>query len=47
MVITCGTLLTYQYAEATGLDEQLTRTMVFSCLLSANNPTGNNYSEIL
>jgi Ca2+-transporting ATPase len=36
MVITCGTLLTYQYAVAAGLDEQLTRTMVFSCLLSAN-----------
>jgi len=36
IVITCGTLFTYQYAVAVGLDEQLTRTMVFSCLLSAN-----------
>ncbi len=36
LVITLGTLATYQYAVAKGADEQLTRTMVFTCLISAN-----------
>jgi Ca2+-transporting ATPase len=36
MVITIGTLATYQYAVSKGADEQLTRTMVFTCLISAN-----------
>ncbi|MCC8425483.1 cation-translocating P-type ATPase [Mucilaginibacter sp. UR6-11] len=36
LVITAGTLFTYNYAVSAGLNEQLTRTMVFSCLLSAN-----------
>ncbi|WP_413667944.1 cation-translocating P-type ATPase [Mucilaginibacter sp. Mucisp86] len=36
LVITGVTLLIYQYAVNAGFSEQLTRTMVFSCLLSAN-----------
>lgn len=36
LVIAGGTLLIYQYAVNAGFSEQLTRTMVFSCLLSAN-----------
>ncbi|MBB5638395.1 Ca2+-transporting ATPase [Pedobacter cryoconitis] len=36
LVITGGTLFTYQYAVARGADEQLTRTMVFTCLITAN-----------
>ncbi|WP_114937758.1 cation-translocating P-type ATPase [Mucilaginibacter endophyticus] len=36
LVITGVTLLIYQYAVNAGLSEQLTRTMVFCCLLSAN-----------
>ncbi|MFA6086314.1 cation-translocating P-type ATPase [Mucilaginibacter sp.] len=36
LVITAGTLATYQFAVSKGADEQLTRTMVFTCLISAN-----------
>ncbi|MES2268551.1 MAG: cation-translocating P-type ATPase [Bacteroidota bacterium] len=36
LAITLGTLLTYQYALSKGADEQLTRTMVFTCLITAN-----------
>lgn len=36
LVITAGTLITYQYAVNMGFDEQLTRTMVFTCLIAAN-----------
>jgi Ca2+-transporting ATPase len=36
LVITIGTLATYQYAVSKGADEQLTRTMVFTCLVAAN-----------
>lgn len=36
LVITAGTLFTYQYAVARGADEELTRTMVFTCLIAAN-----------
>ena len=36
LVITIGTLATYQYAVSKGADEQLTRTMVFTCLIAAN-----------
>ncbi|WP_295801670.1 cation-translocating P-type ATPase [Mucilaginibacter sp.] len=36
LVITLGTLATYQYAVRMGADEQLTRTMVFTCLIAAN-----------
>ncbi|WP_184550667.1 cation-translocating P-type ATPase [Mucilaginibacter sp. FT3.2] len=36
LVITSGTLITYQYAVNMGFDEQLTRTMVFTCLIAAN-----------
>lgn len=36
LAITAGTLFTYRYAAARGADEQLTRTMVFSCLIAAN-----------
>lgn len=36
LVITAGTLATYQYAVGKGADEQLTRTMVFVCLIAAN-----------
>jgi Ca2+-transporting ATPase len=36
LVITAGALLTYRYAVAKGADEQLTRTMVFTCLIAAN-----------
>ena len=36
LAITAGTLLTYQYAVSKGADEQLTRTMVFTCLIAAN-----------
>lgn len=36
LVITAGTLAAYQYAVLQGYDEQLTRTMVFTCLISAN-----------
>ncbi len=36
LAITAGTLLAYQYAVNKGADEQLTRTMVFTCLIAAN-----------
>ncbi|MFF5380066.1 cation-translocating P-type ATPase [Pedobacter suwonensis] len=36
LVITAGTLAAYQYAINDGADELITRTMVFSCLISAN-----------
>lgn len=36
LAITAGTLLTYQYAVSKGADEQLTRSMVFTCLIAAN-----------
>jgi P-type Ca2+ transporter type 2C len=36
LAITAGTLATYQYAAGRGADEQLTRTMVFTCLIAAN-----------
>ena len=36
LVITSGTLLSYQYAIRNGLDEAMTRTMVFTVLVSAN-----------
>jgi P-type Ca2+ transporter type 2C len=36
LVITLGTLAIYQYVVVNGADEQLTRTMVFTCLISAN-----------
>jgi len=36
LAITAGTLATYQYAINKGADEQLTRTMVFTCLIAAN-----------
>jgi Ca2+-transporting ATPase len=36
LVITIGTLASYQYAVNKGADEQLTRTMVFTCLITAN-----------
>jgi Ca2+-transporting ATPase len=36
LVITIGTLVTYQYAVSNGADEQLTRTMVFTSLIAAN-----------
>ncbi|MEO7216539.1 cation-translocating P-type ATPase [Mucilaginibacter sp.] len=36
MAITLGTLGTYRYAVRSGADEQLTRTMVFTCLITAN-----------
>ncbi|AMR30138.1 haloacid dehalogenase [Mucilaginibacter sp. PAMC 26640] len=36
LVITAGTLAIYQYAVRTGADEQLSRTMVFTCLIAAN-----------
>lgn len=36
LAITAGTLLVYNYAVCRGLDERLTRTMVFTCLISAN-----------
>ena len=36
LVITAGTLTAYQYAVHQGYDEQITRTMVFTTLLSAN-----------
>lgn len=36
LVITAGTLATYGYAVSRGADEQLTRTMVFVCLIGAN-----------
>jgi Ca2+-transporting ATPase len=36
LVITAGTLITYQYAINKGFSEQLTRTMVFTCLIAAN-----------
>ncbi|RFZ85204.1 cation-translocating P-type ATPase [Mucilaginibacter terrenus] len=36
LVITGGTLATYQYAVSQGADEPLTRTMVFVCLITAN-----------
>ncbi|MFA6086949.1 cation-translocating P-type ATPase [Mucilaginibacter sp.] len=36
LAITIGTLATYQYALSKGGDEQLTRTMVFTCLIAAN-----------
>lgn len=36
LVITAGALLTYQYAVSSGYDENITRTMVFTVLISAN-----------
>ena len=36
LVITAGTLFVYQYAVANGYDEALTRTMVFTTLITAN-----------
>lgn len=36
MMIAIGTLLIYQYAVSRGSNEQLTRTMVFVCLITAN-----------
>lgn len=36
LIITVGTLITYQYAVHQGLGEALTRTMVFTVLISAN-----------
>ncbi len=36
IAITIGTLAVYQYAVSKAADEQLTRTMVFTCLISAN-----------
>ena len=36
LVITAGTLFTYQYAVHHGFDESLTRTMVFTALITAN-----------
>lgn len=36
LAITIGTLAIYQYALNKGADEQLTRTMVFTCLIAAN-----------
>lgn len=36
LVITAGTLLMYQYAVHQGLNEQLTRTLVFTVLIAAN-----------
>ncbi len=36
IMITVGTLATYQYAISQGANEQLTRTMVFACLIAAN-----------
>ncbi|TCD01536.1 cation-translocating P-type ATPase [Pedobacter psychroterrae] len=36
LVITAGSLMIYHYAVSREADEQLTRTMVFTCLISAN-----------
>ena len=36
LVITAGTLITYQYAVRQGYDERLTRTLVFLALIAAN-----------
>jgi P-type Ca2+ transporter type 2C len=36
LMITAGTLITYQYAVHKGFDEALTRTMVFTVLIAAN-----------
>ena len=36
LAITGGTLITYRYAVKNGADEQLTRTMVFTCMIAAN-----------
>ncbi|MCR8560804.1 cation-translocating P-type ATPase [Mucilaginibacter sp. BJC16-A38] len=36
LMITAGTLLTYRYAVNQGFNEALTRTMVFTCLITAN-----------
>ncbi|MBK0378413.1 cation-translocating P-type ATPase [Mucilaginibacter segetis] len=36
LAITAATMLIYKYAVGAGLGEQLTRSMVFSCLLAAN-----------
>jgi Ca2+-transporting ATPase len=36
LIITAGTLFTYQYAVSLGLDEAVTRTMVFTVLITAN-----------
>jgi len=36
LVITAGTLFTYQYAVRQGYDENITRTMIFMALISAN-----------
>lgn len=36
LIITAGTMFVYNYSVYNGLDERITRTMVFSCLVSAN-----------
>lgn len=36
LIITAGTLITYQYAVSRGYAEPLTRTMVFTMLVAAN-----------
>ncbi len=36
LIITAGTLFTYQYAVKNGLNEPMTRTMVFTTLIAAN-----------
>ena len=36
LIITAGTLFTYQYAVQNGFDEAITRTMVFTVLITAN-----------
>jgi Ca2+-transporting ATPase len=36
IVITIGVLITYQYAVSTGYNEYVTRTMVFTSLITAN-----------
>jgi len=36
LAITAGTLVTYQYAVRNGANEEVTRTMVFICLITAN-----------
>ena len=36
LIITCGTLIAYQYAVHQGFNEAITRTMVFTVLISAN-----------
>ena len=36
LIITCGTLIAYQYAVHQGFNEAITRTMVFTVLIAAN-----------